>query len=80
MVPRATDDHAACRRGPARPGSDSRNLGTRDRIECEERRTQQAVHAAYGWPYPLGDEEILERLIAFNLNRSQGQGELANSG
>ncbi len=25
-------------------------------------RLDRAVHAAYGWPYPLGDEEILERL------------------
>ena len=30
----------------------------------------EAVHAVYGWPYPLGDEEILERLIALNLRRA----------
>jgi hypothetical protein len=28
------------------------------------------IHAAYGWPYPLSDEEILERLIALNLHRT----------
>lgn len=33
-------------------------------------RLNQAVHAAYGWPYPLGDEEILERLVDLNLSRS----------
>jgi hypothetical protein len=37
-------------------------------------RLDQAVHAAYGWPYPLGDEEILERLIALNLRRADEQG------
>jgi hypothetical protein len=35
-------------------------------------RLDEAVHAAYGWPYPLADEEILERLIALNLSRSEG--------
>ncbi len=29
---------------------------------------------AYGWPYDLGDEEILERLLALNLERA-GDGE-----
>jgi hypothetical protein len=37
-------------------------------------RLDQAVHAAYGWPYPLADEEILERLIGLNLSRSEEQG------
>ena len=36
-------------------------------------RLDRAVHAAYGWPYPLTEEEILERLIALNLRRSEGQ-------
>jgi hypothetical protein len=40
-------------------------------------RLDQAVHDAYGWPYPLGDEEILERLIDLNLSRSEGQGDVA---
>jgi hypothetical protein len=34
-------------------------------------RLDQAVHAAYGWPYPLGDDEVLERLVALNLRRSE---------
>jgi hypothetical protein len=34
-------------------------------------RLDQAVHVAYGWPYTLRDEEILERLIALNLSRAR---------
>ena len=30
----------------------------------------QAVFAAYGWPSTLGDEEILERLVALNAERA----------
>jgi len=37
-------------------------------------RLDEAVHAAYGWPYPLADEEILERLIGLNLSRAEEQG------
>ena len=40
-------------------------------LERAHARMDQAVHAAYGWPHPLGDEEILERLIALNLSRSE---------
>ena len=29
-----------------------------------------AVLDAYGWPHNLGDEEILERLLALNLARA----------
>jgi hypothetical protein len=29
-----------------------------------------AVFAAYGWPRELADEEILERLLALNLERA----------
>ena len=32
-----------------------------------------AVFAAYGWPPTLSDEEILERLLALNLDRVQKQ-------
>jgi hypothetical protein len=28
------------------------------------------VFAAYGWPNDLGDEEILEQLLALNLQRA----------
>jgi hypothetical protein len=41
-------------------------------------RLDRAVHAAYGWPYPLGDEEILERLIALDLLRADEQSETAS--
>lgn len=42
-------------------------------------RLDEAVHTAYGWPYPLADEELLELLIALNLSRSEEQGERARS-
>jgi len=28
------------------------------------------VHAAYGWPYPLGDDEVLGRLLEMNFPHS----------
>ena len=28
---------------------------------------------AYGWPHDLTDEEILEKLLALNLERAAGQ-------
>jgi SAM-dependent methyltransferase len=31
----------------------------------------QAVLDAYGWPYDLSDEEVLERLLALNLERAE---------
>jgi NAD(P)-dependent dehydrogenase (short-subunit alcohol dehydrogenase family) len=42
-------------------------------LDQAHERLDRAVHAAYGWTYPLGDEEILERLVALNLRRSEGQ-------
>jgi hypothetical protein len=33
---------------------------------------EDAVFAAYAWPPDLSDEEILERLLALNLERSAG--------
>ena len=36
-------------------------------------KLDRAVFAAYGWPEPLGDEEILERLLALNLERAKNQ-------
>jgi type II restriction/modification system DNA methylase subunit YeeA len=42
-------------------------------------RLDQAVHAAHEWSYPLRDEEILERLIALNLSRSDGQGQVEST-
>jgi hypothetical protein len=34
-------------------------------------KADQAVLAAWGWPSALSDEEILERLLALNLERSK---------
>ena len=31
----------------------------------------EAVLDAYGWPHDLSDEEILERLLALNLERAK---------
>jgi type II restriction/modification system DNA methylase subunit YeeA len=31
-------------------------------------RLDRAVHAAYGWPYPLDDDEVLARLLEMNLS------------
>ncbi|MDI9603194.1 MAG: hypothetical protein QM328_13745, partial [Acidobacteriota bacterium] len=31
----------------------------------------RAVLAAYGWPEDIGDEELLERLLALNLERAE---------
>jgi type II restriction/modification system DNA methylase subunit YeeA len=33
-------------------------------------RLDRAVHAAYGWPFPLADDEVLARLLEMNLARS----------
>ena len=35
-----------------------------------------AVFDAYGWPHDLSDDEILARLLALNLARAAGQGEV----
>ena len=34
------------------------------------RKRDAAVFDAYGWPHDLEDEEILERLLALNLERA----------
>jgi hypothetical protein len=49
-------------------------------LERAHARLDQAVHAAYEWPYPLSDEEILERLIALNLSRAEALGEVVSTG
>jgi hypothetical protein len=35
------------------------------------KKLDEAVFAAYGWKSDLSDEEILERLLALNLERSK---------
>ena len=34
------------------------------------RKLEAAVLDAYGWPYDLTDEQILERLLALNQERA----------
>jgi hypothetical protein len=34
----------------------------------------EAVFDAYGWPHDLSDEEILERLLALNLEQAATDG------
>jgi hypothetical protein len=46
-------------------------------MEREHKKFDKPVFAAYGWPSNLSDEEILERLLRFNLERA-GRG--LNSG
>jgi hypothetical protein len=36
-------------------------------------QTDEAVFAAYGWKSDLSDEEILEKLLSLNLERSRGE-------
>jgi hypothetical protein len=43
-------------------------------LDQAHRRLDQASFAAYGWPADIGDEEILSRLLALNLERAAGQG------
>jgi hypothetical protein len=40
-------------------------------LELAHKRLDQAVFAAYGWKSDLSDEEILEKLLALNLERSK---------
>jgi type II restriction/modification system DNA methylase subunit YeeA len=39
-------------------------------LQLTHEKLDRAVHAAYGWGYPLSDEEILEKLLALNLERA----------
>jgi hypothetical protein len=43
-------------------------------LDNAHRRLDTAVFAAYGWPADLGDDEVLGRLLALNLERSGGSG------
>ncbi|HEX8990049.1 MAG TPA: hypothetical protein VF784_00085 [Anaerolineales bacterium] len=42
------------------------------RLELAHNRLDEAVFAAYGWIPDLSDQEILERLLALNLERQPG--------
>jgi hypothetical protein len=39
-------------------------------LDLAHKKLDKAVFAAYGWPDDVSDEEILERLLALNLERA----------
>ena len=43
-------------------------------LDLTHRKLDEAVFAAYGWDPGTSDEEILERLLALNLERAAGEG------
>lgn len=43
-------------------------------LDLAHRKLDRAVLDAYGWPHDLGDEEILTRLLALNLERAAQPG------
>lgn len=43
-------------------------------LDLAHRKLDEAVFAAYGWDPGLSDQEILERLLALNLERAAGEG------
>ena len=40
-------------------------------LDLAHKRLDEAVFAAYGWKSDLSDEEILEKLLALNLERAK---------
>ena len=40
-------------------------------LDLAHKRLDAAVFAAYGWKSDLSDEEILEKLLSLNLERSK---------
>ncbi|MCJ7548345.1 MAG: hypothetical protein MUQ30_01520, partial [Anaerolineae bacterium] len=42
-------------------------------LQLAHKKLDDAVFDAYGWPHDLEDEEILERLLALNLERAGKQ-------
>lgn len=47
-----------------------------DWLDLAHKRLDAAVFDAYGWPHDLSDDDILARLLALNLERAAGQGEV----
>ena len=43
-------------------------------LDLAHQELDEAVLDAYGWPHDLSDEEILERLLALNLERAEKEG------
>jgi hypothetical protein len=48
-------------------------------LQNAHRTLDAAVLDAYGWPRDLGDEEILARLLALNLERASAGGSTARA-
>jgi len=46
-------------------------------LDFAHKRLDVAVAAAYGWPADLADEEILEKLLALNLERAAEEAKAA---
>jgi hypothetical protein len=42
-------------------------------LDLAHRRLDEAVLDAYGWPRDLGDEAVLERLLALNVERAAAE-------
>ncbi|MEO7794372.1 MAG: hypothetical protein ABIV06_06310 [Thermoanaerobaculia bacterium] len=42
-------------------------------LDLAHKKLDEAVFAAYGWPSDLTDEQILERLLALNLERAAAE-------
>jgi hypothetical protein len=42
-------------------------------LELAHRRLDEAVFAAYGWSPDIGDDELLAKLLALNLERSAAE-------
>ena len=40
-------------------------------LDFAHKRLDKAVFAAYGWKFDLSDEDILEKLLSLNLERSK---------
>jgi len=55
------------------PGRSASYVESRNKtawLALAHRKLDQAVLEAYGWPHDLEDEEILERLLALNLEQA----------
>jgi hypothetical protein len=44
-------------------------------LDLAHKKLDAAVCDAYGWPHDLADEEVLERLLALNLERAGARSE-----
>ena len=47
-------------------------------LNLAHQKLDAAVAAAYGWPADLSDDQILEKLLALNLERAAGEAQAAN--